>query len=66
MWERTQLKETDGKEETQKAACKLVWLDPHPVVIRDTCACICVSVLEREGVSQRERQGERSSKQRIE
>lgn len=39
--------ETEGEEETQRAACKLAWLDPHPVVIMDTCACICVHVLER-------------------
>lgn len=49
MCERLWLKETGGKEETQRAACKLVWLDPHPVVIMDTCASICVCVLERKG-----------------
>lgn len=62
MWERTRLNETrEGEEETQRAACKLVWLDPHPVFIMDTCACVCVSALERGVVNQREREGERLS-----
>ena len=42
-------RETEGKEETQSAVCKLVWLDPHPVVIMDTCTCshVCVCVRAR-------------------
>lgn len=46
-------KETDGEEETQRAACKLVWLDPHPVVIMDTCACIFVGVCLKEKETER-------------
>lgn len=35
------MKDSEGKEETQREASKLVWLDPHPVVIMDPCASIC-------------------------
>lgn len=54
VWERIQIEETEGKEETQKAACKLVWLDPHPVVMMDMCVCVHLCVLEREAESQTE------------
>lgn len=39
VWDRTSQKETEGEEETQRAVCMQVWLEPHPVVIRDTCMC---------------------------
>lgn len=48
MWERISIEETEGKEETPKAECKLVWLDPHPVVMMDMC--VRVSLKEKQKV----------------